>query len=111
MTALRAAVSRALSRALGVLAGSTDLAVLLVVVFTLFGLNLFWAEHVADSTGHKFCAIVGLATKHPVPKPADPAANPSRQQNYMGYVGAVELGRSLGCPIGKPPAPPKGIRP
>lgn len=93
MTALRAAVSRAL----GVLADSTDLAVLLVVMFGLFGVCIFWASHDANSTGHKFCAIVAAATAHPVPQPADPAANPSRESNYLFYRKFVDLGRNLGC--------------
>lgn len=44
-----------------------------------------------------FCGVVTAATSTPVQKPADPAANPSREQSWEWYERFVMLGRSLGC--------------
>lgn len=68
-----------------------------VVMILLVAASLLYAAHLANSTGHKFCAIVHTATAHRVPKPADPKANPSRQNAYVFYAEFVELGRQLGC--------------
>jgi hypothetical protein len=48
-------------------------------------------------TDREFCAVVTAATQTPVARPADPAANPSREQSYEWYERFVQLGRSLGC--------------
>lgn len=93
---------RAARLLLRVLRSHGDVIYLTAVILASTGLCLFWAAHDADSTGRKFCAIIQLATSHPVPRPADPKANPSRQQNYLGYIGAVNLGRSLGCKEPRP---------
>ena len=55
-----------------------------------------WRQALAESQ-RKFCGVIGVATSVVVPKPADPAANPSRETAYVKYVKAVGLGRSLGC--------------
>jgi len=44
-----------------------------------------------------FCGVVSAATATPVTRPADPAANPSREQSWEWYERFVSLGRSLGC--------------
>jgi hypothetical protein len=67
------------------------------VVFAIGGGNLLASAHDANATGRKFCAIVQAATAHAVPKPADPAANPSRENAYVFYLKFVKLGRDLGC--------------
>jgi hypothetical protein len=50
-----------------------------------------------DTTKHDFCDIVHSATLNPVPKPADPKANPSREANYVFYEQFVVLKKRLGC--------------
>jgi len=55
-----------------------------------------WHQALAD-TQRKFCGVVGGFTAVPVPRPSDPAANPSRVQSYEWYERFVSLGRSLGC--------------
>jgi hypothetical protein len=75
-----------------------DALVLVSLVLVVGGVNLFWSAHLAEQTGHSFCQIVGTATAHPVPKPADPEANPSRENGYIFYREFVELGHRLGCP-------------
>lgn len=46
---------------------------------------------------HEFCAVVTAATATPVQRPADPSANPSREQSWEWYERFVLLGRHLGC--------------
>jgi hypothetical protein len=60
-----------------------------------FGLNLYYTAHEIGTNNHKFCQVIGDVV--PVPKPADPAANPSRETAYKQYERAASLGRSLGC--------------
>ncbi|MGH3402016.1 MAG: hypothetical protein ACRDRJ_05765 [Streptosporangiaceae bacterium] len=82
--------------ALGIAIGVANL---LFTVTTSGHDNQLWQEAVAASD-HKFCAVVTGFTAQPVPKPADPAANPSREQNYQWFERFVRLGRSLGCKQG-----------
>lgn len=70
---------------------------LTVISMTLSVLNGLFSIREAGITGHKFCDVVHAVTKNPVAKPANPAANPSREQNYEGYILFVNLGKSLGC--------------
>lgn len=69
--------------------------VLLVVV--LAGANLLWTAKTVSDSDHKWCAIITAITSKPVPKPADPKANPSRATSYEWYLRFVQLGRDLGC--------------
>jgi hypothetical protein len=46
---------------------------------------------------HKFCQVVNGITSIPVPKPADPLSNPSRENQYEWYLRFVALGKSLDC--------------
>jgi hypothetical protein len=46
---------------------------------------------------HKFCQLVDASIQNPVPKPADPKANPSREKLYEDYVIVATLDRNLGC--------------
>ena len=73
---------------------------LAVVVLFLFGAlgdvgNLLWTGHEISVNNHKFCQVINDVV--PVPRPADPAANPSRVIAYEQYERAASLGRSLGC--------------
>lgn len=77
------------------------LAAAVVVVF------LFFAGAVAGSyalsltaienSQHQWCDTLTLLTARPVPKPADPKANPSREQNYQFYETLVHLRDRFGC--------------
>ena len=51
---------------------------------------------ISDSN-HKWCQIVDTITATPIPKPANPDANPSRERSWEFYIQFVELKRSLGC--------------
>ena len=71
----------------------------IVVLFAInalgVGFNLFSTAQEIGVNNHKFCQVIGSVV--PVPRPADPKANPSRVIAYEQYERAVSLGRSLGC--------------
>jgi hypothetical protein len=71
----------------------------IVVLFAInalgVGFNLFSTAHEIGTNNRKFCQVISDVV--PVPRPADPAANPSRETSYVQYERAVRLGRSLGC--------------
>lgn len=70
-----------------------DLLIIIVIVLGVGGAN--WWHTLAE--GREFCAVIEAATASPVPRPADPAANPSRESNYEFYIKFVQLGMRLGC--------------
>jgi hypothetical protein len=63
----------------------------------LFGLSILFTVHYVNTANHKFCQVIRAATATPVQKPANPAANPSREQAFEWYQRYRDLGRSLGC--------------
>jgi hypothetical protein len=70
----------------------------LFLLAALFGVgNLFWTAHQVNTNDHKWCNAMTLLTSKPVPKPADAAANPSREQNWQFYETFVVLRHHLGC--------------
>lgn len=68
-----------------------------VVMVVLVAACLVFTVNYVKSTEREFCAVVTATTATPVPKPANPAANPSRQNQWEWYERFVSLGRSLGC--------------
>jgi hypothetical protein len=71
--------------------------VLFVLTFALAGANLlFTAQKVRDSD-RQWCSTLTLLTSRPVPKPAEPKANPSREQAFVLYSDFVQLRHRLGC--------------
>lgn len=44
-----------------------------------------------------WCQAMNLLTSHPVPKPSDPAANPSREKNYQFYITFLTIKERLHC--------------
>jgi hypothetical protein len=71
--------------------------VLVALVLALEVASLLFTTNYVASNDHKFCQVVTAATETPVQKPADPAANPSREQAWEWYERYAALGRSLGC--------------
>ncbi len=45
----------------------------------------------------QWCDTLTALTAQPVPKPANPAQTPSREQNYVFYVNLVKLKSRFGC--------------
>lgn len=50
-----------------------------------------------NDSQHKWCQVVTTITAIPVPKPAHPEADQSRERAYEFYIEFVDLKRSLGC--------------
>lgn len=48
-------------------------------------------------SNRQWCDTLNLLTSRPVPRPADPAANPSREGQYLFYINLVQLGKHFGC--------------
>lgn len=76
------------SRALMIFIGSIALAILLCIGFS------YWQVHTSQ---HEWCHLLTTLTQTPIPKPADPSANPSRVQNYNFYMQLVQLRGEFGC--------------
>jgi hypothetical protein len=79
--------------------GPTPGAVILILVSVLVTIVLLagftiYTQQVSD---HRWCTTLTLLTSQRVPKPADPAANPSREESYRLYSDFVKLRRDLGC--------------
>lgn len=68
-----------------------NLAVLLAITSIVF--TVVYVRY----TDREFCQVISAATETPVQKPADAAANPSREQSFEWYERFMSLGRSLGC--------------
>jgi hypothetical protein len=73
---------------------SLIIAIMLVVGFVL---NNYLATTALRQNDLRWCATLELLTSHPVPKPADPAANPSRENAYLFYSHLKDLERQFGC--------------
>lgn len=68
-----------------------------VVIVALIGASMLFTVNYVKSTEREFCQVVTAATETPVQKPANPAANPSREQAYEWYLRFAALGQRLGC--------------
>ena len=74
---------------------SLAVVVLFAIPLILAGFAIFWVNHEVSANNHKFCEVIAEIV--PVPRPADPKANPSRETAWEQYEGFEHLGRSLGC--------------
>lgn len=45
----------------------------------------------------ELCTAFELLTARPVPRPADPSANPSREQNYQFYITLRQIEAAYHC--------------
>lgn len=45
----------------------------------------------------QWCTALGLLTAHPVPSPADPKANPSRENAYVYYRTFLDIRDRFSC--------------
>ncbi len=71
--------------------------VIALLMLLLSAGNLLFTVHYVGDANRKFCQVITGVTSVPVPKPADPAGNPSREKQFELYEQFVSLGRSLGC--------------
>lgn len=53
--------------------------------------------HAVDRSEHQWCETLTLLTEKPIPRPADPKANPSRENTYLFYAHLKALESKFGC--------------
>ena len=80
------------------------IAYLVIVGFVLTAVNLLFTAIYVSRDDHKWCHAMTLLTQHQVPRPADPARNPSRVQEYQLNQTFITLKHSLGCGLGRNPS-------
>lgn len=56
--------------------------------------QIFAAQQASD---RRWCTVLSLITSAPQLKPANPAANPSREANYQFYLDFLSLRRQFNC--------------
>jgi hypothetical protein len=72
--------------------------VVLVLISLIFSAGVFMINNQQQKQDEqKFCQLLDASLSVPVPRPANPAANPSRQRAFELYMKAVRLDHSLGC--------------
>jgi hypothetical protein len=57
---------------------------------------LLGSRQISDNN-HRFCDLFNALLTPPVPKPANPAKDPSRERSYVLYIKFQTLDKSLGC--------------
>lgn len=72
--------------------------VVLGVAAAIGGSYLLSLRAIHDSE-QALCPVLELLTRHPVARPADPAANPSRVQDYDLYLAAVHAEHRYRCAV------------
>ncbi|MGH3673590.1 MAG: hypothetical protein ACRDSH_23670 [Pseudonocardiaceae bacterium] len=70
---------------------------LVVLTLAVAVISLGYTTISVHRSAHDWCATLNLLTSQPVPKPADPAANPSRRQAYVLYSDFLDLRHRFGC--------------
>jgi hypothetical protein len=80
-------------------ATKAGLAVALLVLLLVIGLATEWImiTSVISHSNAQWCDTLSLLTSRPVPKPADPASNPSRAGQYQLYEDFVHIKAKFGC--------------
>jgi hypothetical protein len=73
--------------------------VLVAIAAVLSAGNILFTIVRVSESNHKFCTLinVSLSDSGPVPKPADPKADPKKEKSYEDYEIVVNLGHGLGC--------------
>lgn len=75
------------------------LSVMLMILLIVTGLGIeYWM--ISNTIRHsdaEWCDTLTLLAANPVPKPADPAGNPSRQNQYLLYLNFTKLKTHFGC--------------
>lgn len=73
------------------------LAVLGVCLLAAAGIPIGYATWYVESYARHSCQALEILTATPVPRPADPAADPSREQTWRFYQGLVYWEHADGC--------------
>lgn len=83
----------------GITRGAAYSMIFLFALSFLLSAGSYWlAASAVRSSNHRWCSTLGLLTSKPVPRPADPKANPSRENAYVFYAHLKTLERDFGCP-------------
>jgi hypothetical protein len=73
-------------------------AILIVIgVAVAVGGSYLLGLHALTQSQHALCPIVRLVTAKPIPRPTDPAKNPSRVANYEFYEDFAQVRQQYGC--------------
>lgn len=70
---------------------------LLTLVAGLVVAGILYTGYQVHRDEQQWCDTLSLLTSQPVQRPADPAANPSREQAYRYYTDFVTLREHFGC--------------
>lgn len=73
-------------------------ALVLALLMLAVAASLWLASAAIGASERKWCSTLALLTARPVPRPAHPAADPARQENYLFYLDLVQLKRDYRCP-------------
>ena len=71
--------------------------ILACLMFVFSVANVMYSSYTRHLNNHKFCDVVNTITEVAIPKPSNPAADPSRERSYVLYTKFVVLDKSLGC--------------
>lgn len=72
--------------------------VLMVLLGAAIGGSYLLSLHALDQSQSHWCKTLTLLTERAVPQPANPAANPSREDAWLFYEHLKELESDFGCP-------------
>lgn len=70
---------------------------LAVLSLLLSAASVLFTVQEISANNRQWCDTMNLLTSQPVPRPADPAANPSREQAYTLYTDFATLRQRFGC--------------
>lgn len=70
---------------------------LLLLVVAAVGVSLYLSSRAVGNADRQWCSALDLLTRHPVPAPANPGANPSRAEAYELYSDFIAIKRHFGC--------------
>ncbi len=75
------------------------LAILTVIVTVTIAIagNYVLTIYTLNRSQHNWCETLALLTEKVVIKPANPTANPSRENAYLFYTHLKQLERNFGC--------------
>lgn len=61
------------------------------------GISLAISAYEVRHSQQQWCTALNLLTAHPVPRPADPKANPSRENAYVYYRTFLDIRDRFSC--------------
>lgn len=70
---------------------------LITLIAAAAALAIWQARAAVESSDRQWCATLTLLTSRRIHRPADPAANPSREDAYVFYRQLVTLRQRFGC--------------